>query len=571
VDNREVSKLMHPILLVASFYFFYLTYVASSWRLDTTHDGYVYISASLGMYGIYPPQTTNHHGIVAPFIESKLLHLFSPTLVTYRFIGLVLIWLTALMIYKIISLKLNKLVAGLFSILWISAGPAWSTSLNQIYVHIHPTWPNLWIQLFALVSIFLILRHKFISPLDQVVVGILLATLSFIRIQGLAYAVLILVLVLYKNKKSITFFLISIITTSFAWLAIIQMSGGISKYFINIVLNPITLEDYSPWRSLNSIFLTFAYRGKYYFVLLLIVLVLYLIIPQPNNKFTSIKLYKKFFLALILTLLILALTVRNQKAWLDSVYGNSTFLLIDTAVPLAFVYLAVILKNQANQRDLTFSKENKVLTFFALAVLISIIYQFPLADNGHKWWSTAVSVIFLALLIEDKRCFSVGKYAIISLKRTVTVLSIASILLSTVAGLYFLQAKKLQVSDTVVNKFSGISYPPRDSEIISNLLTSLKVLTNLEKSRITINYVCAEGLYYVRKNGYPLEARKSLDFSTNFSVNYDVTFFCDTSLIKIPELNDYQSIIIGNNLKNVFLVNKKNGELIKVIEELIKS
>jgi len=559
------------MLFVTSFYFFYLTYVASSWRLDTTHDGYVYLSASLGTYGIYPPQTTNHHGIVAPFIESKLLDLFSPTLVTYRFIGLVLIWLTAIMIYKIISLKLNNLVAGLYSILWISAGPAWSTSFNQVYAHIQPTWPNLWIQLFALVSAFLILRNNFISPQDQVIIGFLIATLPFIRIQGLAYAVLILGSVLYKNKKSIRHFLASIISTFSAWLVIIQMNGGINKYFINIILNPITLTDYSPWRSLNSIFLTFAYRGKYYFVLLLIFLVLYLLIPQPNNKFINIKLYKKLFLASLLTLLILALTLENQNAWLDSLYGNATFLLIDTAMPLAFVYLVVILRNLVIQRDLTFSKENKLLIFFAFAVLFSIVYQFPLADNGHKWWSTAVSVIFLALLTEDKRYFTVGKNFMISLKRTFTVISIVSILLSMVGGLYFLQAKKLYIKDTVVNQFNGIDYPPRDSEIISNLLTSLKVLTNLEKSQITINYVCAEGLYYVRKNGYPLEAHKGLDFRSSFSANYDVNFFCDSSLIKIPKFNNYHTITIGHNLKNVFLVNTKNRELVKVIEQLIKS
>lgn len=146
---------MHPLLLVASLYFFYLTYVASYWRIDTLHDGYVYLSAYLGVYGVYPPQISNHHGIVAPFLESKILEFFSPTLLTYRFIGLALIWLTALMIYKIISLKSKKLTAGLFSLLWISAAPPWSTSIKQMNVHIQPTWPNLWIQLFALISLFL--------------------------------------------------------------------------------------------------------------------------------------------------------------------------------------------------------------------------------------------------------------------------------------------------------------------------------------------------------------------------------------------------------------------------------
>jgi hypothetical protein len=572
VTNLKINKLANPILWASTLYFFYLTYVASSWRLDTTHDGYVYISAHLGIYGIYPPQTTNHHGIVAPFLESKLLQLFSPTLLTYRFIGLVLIWLTVLMIYKIISLKTNKLAAGLFSLLWISANPPWSTSIKQIYIHIQPTWPNLWIQLFALISFFLVLRKKFIGPVDQIVVGVLLATIPFIRIQGLAYSILILGLVLYKNKSLITYFLISIITTSFAWISLIQMSGGIGKYFRNIILNPVTLTDYSPWRSINSIFFTFAYRGKYYLVLLLVITVIYLLIPQLNNsKFKTIKLYEKFFLVSILTILILALTAKNQNAWLNSLYGNATFLLIDTAVPLAFVYLAIILRKLANHRDLTLNKENKMLIFFAVVVLISIIYQFPLADNGHKWWSTAASVIFLALLAQDKEYFGVGKYAKISLKHTVTVLSISSILLSTVEGAYFLQARKIQVNDTVVNKFNGITYPPEDSEVISNLLTSLQVLTNLENSKMTINYVCAEGLYYVRKNGNSPQSRKSLDFSTSFSTKYDVNFFCNSSLTKIPELLDYQIISVGDNLKNIFLVDKNNRELIKSIEGWIKS
>jgi hypothetical protein len=97
------------------------------------------------------------------------------------------------------------------------------------------------------------------------------------------------------------------------------------------------------------------------------------------------------------------------------------------------------------------------------------------------------------------------------------------------------------------------------------------VLTNLENSEVTINYVCFEGLYFVRKNGYSPESHKSLDLDTSFSANYDVNFFCDSSLMKIPELLDYQSITIGNNLKNVFLINKKNSELIKSIEGWIES
>jgi hypothetical protein len=75
----------------------------------------------------------------------------------------------------------------------------------------------------------------------------------------------------------------------------------------------------------------------------------------------------------------------------------------------------------------------------------------------------------------------------------------------------------------------------------------------------------------VRKNGYSPESRKSLDLDASFSANYDVNFFCNSSLMKIPELPDYQSIIIGNNLKNIFLINKKNSELIKSIDRWIKS
>jgi hypothetical protein len=569
VGNLKVNKFIHPILWVASIYFFYLTYVASSWRLDPLHDGYVYTSAYLGMYGIYPPQTTNHHGIFAPFVESKLLQLFSPTLVTHRFIGLVLIWLTALMIYKIISLKLNKLAAGLFSILWISADPPWSTSLKQIYVHIQPTWPNLWIQLFALISFFLVLRKKFISPVAQIVVGVLLATLPFIRIQGLAYSILILGLVLYKNKSSIRFLLISMITIFFAWLWLIQLSGGIHKYFTNIILNPVTLTDYSPWRSLNSIFLTFAHRGKYYLVLLLIITILYLLIPQPqNNTLNTIKLYKKLFLVPILTILILTLTAKNQGAWLNSAYENANFLLIDTAVPLAFVNLAIILRKLTIQRNLILREENKLLIFFSVAVLVSLIYQFPLADSGHKWWSTAVSVIFLALLTEDKKYFGIGEYTKLSLKHAVIVLSIASISLSTAQGVYFLQAKKIQVNDTVVNKFNGISYPLQDTEIILNLMSSLKILTELERAKIDVNYICSEGLYYVRRNGYSEAAKKSLDFTSEFQINSSVNFFCNSSLTKVPSIENFIAIQIGDNHENIFLVNKEKSELISFIKQL---
>ena len=570
--NSRLIKLQIAALYFTLIYLLFLTYQVSSWRIDTTHDGYVYLSAYLGTFGIYPPQTANHHGIVAPFFESLIMNLSSSTFVATRYIGFVLIWLTALMIYKIIALRCKKLTAGLFSMLWVSADPAWSRPVDQKYLHIQPTWPNLWIQLLTLISLYLILKNNSLKNINQITLGVIVATLPFIRIQGIISSCIIFFLVLARIKNSRKRFIFTILGVAGFWLNLIQANGGIGKYFENIILNPVTVDDYSPWRSLNAVFLTFIHRGNYYLVLFLLVISIVLLVPQVSvDKNFNAKLKLRFIIAMIITGLMLLLIGRNQNSWLNSFYGNVRFLVIDLAVPIAIVFTTIFIWKITSGNISKTSEIESVLIICAIMVITSAGYQFPLADNGHKWWSTAISVIFLAFFLEYFKKTKQISGIKLPLKSTILIFSVASIIFSLHEGVLFQKTPKLEIRDAATNNFSQIKYPYEDTELVNNLLISLKILSNLEKSAIKINYICAEGLYYVRSNGYSPQARLGLNFTSKYDENYSVNFFCDSSLNKLPKSEGLKLITVGDKLRNVFIVQNDNIEVINSIERWIKS
>ena len=98
------------------------------WRLDTHHDGYIYLPSYLAQYGHLPPEFPKTvYGIAQPVLESIFLNFIGKGFIKYRIIALLLIVGCTYLIYKIItSYRVIKKLAILFELIWASANTIWA-------------------------------------------------------------------------------------------------------------------------------------------------------------------------------------------------------------------------------------------------------------------------------------------------------------------------------------------------------------------------------------------------------------------------------------------------------------
>ncbi len=561
--NFDKNFFKFLLVLVSFIYSLYLTYLGAVWRIDPHHDGYTYISAYLGTLGILPPLTANHHGIAAPLLESKFLLLTSTSLINYRFLALMVICITALILFKIINQRSGLLIASIFTLLWLNANPSWAGSIKGSPNQLQSIWPNMWIQLLTVFAVLIIFSRNQVKNFHQITLGIVVCSLPFFRIQGLFTTIFLCALIYVKYRSHLYSFVISGFFTLACWLSLIQVNGGIKRYFANIIINPFTVSDYAPWRSPESIFMNLGHKAKYFIVVSLLLLFLAMII-------TLIKKYayfndgsnvlKEITLLFVLAATIILLTFQNRAIWWNSLYENFTILLIDSTIIISFIYISLTLTRFVKLKNLSLNDHQKELLFLSFLVLLNVINQFPLSDRGHKWWASAPSVLLLASLLTAKSNAKLNYWNKLDWASSLKLLAIFSILFSTLEGRIFQQINRIEIANYKYANFNGLQYPLKDSESVNNLLSSVKILTELENRGITINYLCEDGLYHIRDKGYTEESLKSLnkDIDNFPSVVTGVVFYCNAGIYQLPSLLNFNIYTIGKNKTDLFIAPKNN-------------
>jgi hypothetical protein len=532
------------------------------------------LSAYLSSIGEIPPTVTNHHGIASAFIEGRLLLLTTTSLLSYRFIGLLVIILTAILIYKIIALKLGKITALSFSLLWLSSNPSWMASIKQTPTGIQSVWPNLWIQLLTLTVLSILLHNRKILLVNQVVIGIALASLPFFRIQGFTILIVLFAYILIEFRKYLPIILTTSSLTTFAWLILIYVNGGLNLYVENILLSPLSKADYAEFISFNSIFFNFANKFKYY----LVVLVVFLLLISGTSLIKSIVKTKigplhHLLVFSALFLFLLGLTLKNSQIWVDTFYIHATALFIDLSIPAAAIYLLLIAKRYIFKSDKLYDRDQNSTILLAVLVIVNILNQFPLSDRGHKWWSAAPSVILLAYLSHINLRNKNGKDKL-NLRRIFSALLIASISLSMVEGRVFQEIDRKKIENYKFAEFNGIDYPEIDTELVQNLLKSVEILSQLEAKRIDVSYVCDDGLYYMRSGAVSPLAYSGLAKNTEFMIPEidSIAFICHSKRrihSNLNNLNNLNIYTIGRENTDLFIVDEKS-ELNLVLKNLIE-
>ncbi len=562
-------------LTLSMAYVSYLTYLSALWRVDSHHDGYVYLSAILATEGYLPPIVTNHHGIGSAMIEGRILSLTSTSLFGYRLIGLFVIFVTAFLIYKIIALRLDNRSAFIFSLLWLAANPSWVASLKQIPTGIQSIWPNLWIQLFTLLALYFIISKRIILSASQIIIGIIIGTLPFFRIQGLVISFILLIYLLIYYQKLIPLVSISLGGTLLGWLSLIANNGGIKKYLENILFDPLTKQDYAEFITLNSILLNFANKFKYYVVICIIFLILssLLIIVKTLIQHKTVSFSYSIF-SLLLLCLLAAATLKNIDIWVDTLYIHATTLLIDLSLPIAVLYLGYKSQKYFFKDKQHPNFQSGITILLAFIVIANFFNQFPLSDRGHKWWSAAPSVIFLAYMSHQKLSTKSIKVNKLNIKKFTRSLIIMTVVLSIIEGRAFQQIARTKIQNFQILNFNGMVYPSIDAELVSNLIKSIEILEQLEINKVKISYVCEDGLYYVRSKGTSASAVKGLGKNTEITTPQkdSIIFICHSS--RRNYLNSIRSNIvnvytIGQTVTDLFIVNK-NSDINLTIENLIR-
>ena len=575
INSKYVKFLTLLFWTFSLCYVLYLTYLSVFWRIDPHHDGYVYLSAYLGTAGKLPPTVTNHHGIASAFIESKILLMSTTSLLSYRFIGLAVICMTAFLIFKIIALKLDKKSALAFSLLWLSANPSWVASIMQTPKALQSIWPNLWVQLFTLGVLYILFCNRKILPVNQVLIGAALATLPFFRIQGIVILMVLLIYILNGFKKYLPLILVSMSITMVAWLSLIQSNGGIQQYLDNILLTPLSKKDYEEFITLNAILFNFTNKFKYYLVVLIIFLIL-MVAASFFRSFVESKISssKRLLVLSVLLLALTALTMKNSDIWVNTIYVHSTTLLIDLSLPAALLYLGYVAKKHPFNKKMVNGEDLNVTILLAIIVIVNVLNQFPLSDRGHKWWSAAPSLILLAYLANkrfDDKKFNINVF---NFRSFVYLVSILTISLSMVEGRVFQQISRTEIRNYDFASFNGITYPQGDSELVKNLLKSVEILSQLEARGIVVSYICDDGLYYMRSGDVSPAAISGLTKNREFVMPKidSIVFICHNSKrdhISRVNTNDLNIYTIGTDSTDSFIVNK-DSKLNTVLKNLMK-
>jgi hypothetical protein len=525
--------------------------MAAFWRLDPHHDGFTYLPARLAEIGKFPPNGAgSNYGIAQAVFEGAILNLVPNYFIFYRFIAVALILISGILIYRIIALGSKKIESILFMLLWLFANPTWQNSIKTIPQTAQAVWPNLWIQTITLLALFIIQRFSNYSKSQCALLGIIIATLPFIRVQGIISSVFILMLIKVRKNRLKEIVYSSMLTFLF-WLFLIQVSGGVSSYYKDIFSKP--REGLVKFLSFEY-FVSFA-QGlvNYYIVItftMLLILVFILKMIRVNFAFSS---KQTIFIILVFAIA----TSRHPEIWPSVFIAKSSTLILDLAFVCSVIYaftqrnlmLKVLKKKTYKSEDSLF-----ILSLFSICNHLNL---YPIPDEGHKWWSSAVTLIFLARLIEKFKDNQFLKpYKLVKIVNNTMV---ASLVLSSVNVICFLSIERYTISSPKISIYRYLQYPVSDFEKVKTFQNSMEVLSFIESTGMKINYVCRDPLYYVGNQRIAKSVDKVFDFVQKpyiLDLKHEVNFLCSVSSSEVINLENYNYAVIGRGLTNLFVYNK---------------
>jgi len=559
MKNVKRIELVKKSVIVFSFiYLINLMVSALRWRIDPHHDGIMFLPAILGKNNHLPQESLFYfYGIAQPFLEGMIFKVIPVYMISYRFIAFLLILITGYFLYKIISLKLSKSISVMFSLIWLFANPTWANSFKSIPVSIQIPWPNLWMQTIFIICIYIILRYQLTTLHTLTLVSVMGTSLPFFRTQGVIYSVCIVLLVLIVDKTKIFLYLILSIAVILAWLLLIQTNGGLSLYFTNTIAYP--REFYRVFTTFDYFFNFFAHSMIYYLVCG-IILLSYLCIVNFSYFKTTFQVKFSFIISLLLLLCILINFEFDQ--WTKIISDNSSSILLDSFILLAVTHTVIMLLSYCRANSESTKQRNRFLDFYGLASLSNLIFQYPLPDLGHRWWSSAILVLFFAEVysLDLNHIFKINKNIT---RKALIFCGVGSIIVSGIQGLKFLNFERKDLKLSTSHFYRGIQFPVGEQQMIEKFNSSLNVLNYLENLNIEIKYVCRDGLYYIRNSGYVAQARDFLYSSGNEReilqyVNDSsdrVTFYCNTDSRNIKNLSQFKFLTIGQNNTDHFVFN----------------
>ena len=559
MKNVKRKELVKKSIIVFSFiYLITLMVSALRWRIDPHHDGIMFLPAILGKNNHLPQESLFYfYGIAQPFLEGMIFKVIPVYIINYRFIAFLLIILTGYFLYKIVSLKLSKTISVIFSLIWLFANPTWANSIQSIPISIQIPWPNLWMQAIFIICIYVILRYQLRSLRTLALVSIMGTSLPFFRTQGLIYTICIVLLVLIVDKTKLYRYLIWSVMVILAWFLLIQINGGLLLYFTNTVEYP--REYYRVFTTFDYFFNFFAHSMIYYLVCG-IILIFYLYLINFNSFKTGFQ--KKLFVVILFLLSACIMIQFEFNQWVKIFFDNSSSILLDSFLLLAVIHNIVTLVGYCTTNNVSNKPKNRLLDFYGLASLSNLIFQYPLPDLGHRWWSSAILVLFIAEVYSSglDHIFKVQKNLT---RKAVILCCIVSIMVSGIQGLWFLNFERKDLTVSTSHIYRGIQFPVGEQQLIDKFSSSLSVLHYIESLDIEVNYVCRDGMYYVRNNGYVAQARNFLYSSgrerevlhyVNNSSNR-VTFYCNVDSGDIKNLSQFKYLTVGKIETDLFVLN----------------
>jgi hypothetical protein len=410
----------------------------------------------------------------------------------------------------------------------------------------------------------MILQKSGINLWNQILVGVIAGTLPFFRIQGLITSILLLTLCIVNLRRHIRTVLISFCASVFSWLLLVVANGGLVLYYYNIILN--AKDGFNSYTTLNyaTKFAT-GFINYYLIVGLLFVLIVFLSLKMSKGARTRSK--QTTYIFLFIPLLLSLLMSKNFHIWPSVLYRNSSTLIIDSTILISLLYLIINWRKIVKNKNFPWEAEELNIIILAIGVLANLVYQYPLPDLGHRWWSSSLSLIFISQLM-NKSWNRITIEIKIIFKNSFVFLSVATILLSSVQGLFFLNIDKKTIHDNNLFIFNGVQYASSNEEVIQNLFKSIKVLRYLEEKQVAVNYYCRDGLYYVRNNGYVESSKNALNFLNTKGALREyvgVNFYCNTNIKDISYIKDKHILLIGNSQTDFFIFNDND---FKIFNEL---
>jgi hypothetical protein len=345
--------------------------------------------------------------------------------------------------------------------------------------------------------------------------------------------------------------------TTFAWFLLIEKNGGLLLYLTNTIKYP--REYYSVFTSFDY-FSNFLAHSTIYYLVCGITLLSYLYLVSFN--FIKTGFWKKSVISLSLLLAVCILIQFEFNQWLKIFFDNSSAILLDSFILLAITQTVIVLL-RINQTSKVFNKQkNGLVNFYGLASLSNVIFQYPLPDLGHRWWSSAILVLFMAEVYSfgSGQVFEVQK---IRAKKALIFCCIVSICASGIQGLKFLSFERKNLELSTLQTYRGIQFPTSDQELINKFQTSLSMLEYIESLDVDVSYVCRDGLYYIRNSSYSAKTknflyssgqeRKVSDFVNDPSNR--VTFYCNVNPENIKNLSEFKYFVIGKGNTDIFVLN----------------